>query len=76
MRNVVSRVFAWISGTDTGEPESDTDESDDSGVFAGSMLDSSVNYSHGQRDAQAASEMAAIQDEANRLAEQDQHRER
>ncbi|MDS0222004.1 hypothetical protein NDI54_11665 [Haloarcula sp. S1AR25-5A] len=76
MRNIASRVLGWITGTDTDEREADTDGSDDSGVFAGSVLDSSVNYSHGQRDAQAASEMAEIQDEANRLAEQDRHRER
>ncbi|GCF13110.1 hypothetical protein Harman_10450 [Haloarcula mannanilytica] len=76
MRNVVSRVLTWLTGADADESAVETDGSDDSGVFAGSLLDSSVNYSHGQSDAQAASEVAAIQDEAERLAEQDRHRER
>jgi len=73
MRDALSRVVAWFTGSDKSADE--TDASDDSG-FAGSLLDASVNRGHGQGDQRAASEMAAVQEEADRLAEQDQHRER
>ncbi|KAA9398901.1 hypothetical protein Har1130_11885 [Haloarcula sp. CBA1130] len=73
MRDALHRLVAWLTGSGSGNPD-EADPSDDS-VFAGSLLDSSVNYSHGQSDAQAASEMDEIQAEAERLAEQDQHRE-
>jgi len=74
MPSALHRLVAWVTGRESGDPD-ETDSSDDS-TFAGSLLDSSVNYSHGQSDAQAASEMAEIQADAERLAEQDQHRER
>ncbi|EMA00921.1 hypothetical protein SAMN05443574_101349 [Haloarcula vallismortis] len=74
MRDALRRLVTWLTGSGSGKPD-ESDPSDDS-AFAGSLLDSSVNYSHGQSDTQAASEMAEIQAEAERLAEQDQHRER
>ncbi|MEF8829755.1 MAG: hypothetical protein V5A49_12015 [Haloarcula sp.] len=74
MRDAISRVVTWFARRDGQSGEADA--ADDSAGFAGSLLDASVNYGHGQGDPQAASEMAAVQDEADRLAEQDQHRER
>ncbi|MFU1782550.1 hypothetical protein ACM16X_14295 [Haloarcula japonica] len=76
MRDTVDRLVTWLTGADADESADETEAADDSGVFAGSLLDSSVNYSHGQGDAQAASEVADLQAEAERLAEQDRHRER
>ena len=73
MRNALSRVVAWLSRRSDRSGAADA-AADDSGSFAGSLLDASVNYSHGQSDRQASSEMAELQEEANRLAEQDQHR--
>jgi hypothetical protein len=76
MRDAVSRLFAWLAGTDADESRAEADGTDGGGDFAGSLLDASVNRGHGQGDPQAASEMAELQSEADRLAEQDQHRER
>jgi len=72
MRAALSRVVAWLTGSDSQSGEADT--ADDYTGFAGSLLDASVNHGHGQGDPQAASEMAELQEEATRLAEQDQHR--
>jgi len=69
----LSRVVAWLTGSDGQPGEADTTDDDSTG-FAGSPLDASVNHGHGQGDPQAASEMAELQEEATRLAEQDQHR--
>jgi hypothetical protein len=73
MRAALSCVVAWLTGSDSQSGEADTADDDSTG-FAGSLLDASVNHGHGQGDPQAASEMAELQAEANRLAEQDQHR--
>ena len=73
MRNALSRVVAWLTRRRGQAGETD-DTGDESGGFAGSLLDASVNHGHGQGDPQAASEMAELQAEATRLAEQEQHR--
>ena len=75
MRDLLSRIVACLTRRDDQSGAADA-AVDDSASFAGSLLDASVNYSHGQRDAQAANEMTEIQDEASRLAEQDRYRER
>ncbi|WP_058997423.1 hypothetical protein [Haloarcula sp. CBA1127] len=73
MRTALSRVVAWV--TRRSDPSGEADETgDESSSFTGSLLDASVNQGHGQGDPQAASEMAAVQEEANRLAQADQHR--
>jgi len=74
MRNALSRVVAWLTRRSGQSDEADV-AADDSGGFAGSRLDASVNQGHGQGDPRAASEMAAVQEEADRLTQTDQHRE-
>ena len=74
MRNALSRVVAWVTRRSGQSGEAD-ETSDGSGSFAGSRLDASVNQGHGQGSPRAASEMAAVQEEANRLTQEDQHRE-
>ncbi|AJF26185.1 MULTISPECIES: hypothetical protein [Haloarcula] len=73
MRDALSSIVVRLIRRDGQSGAADA-AADDSGSFAGSLLDASVNYSHGQSDRQASSEMAELQEEANRLAEQDQHR--
>ena|GEM_PF-838342 len=72
-RLLLRRLLEAISsdGTDSGSD----DESSDDG-FAGSLLDWSVNYGHGPDGGrgEAAREMAQIQEQAEVLDEQDQHR--
>ncbi|MFB6224612.1 MAG: hypothetical protein ABEH86_13195 [Haloarcula sp.] len=78
MRDAVSRLYSWLarSDSDSDEPAGDVDVSDDdSGGFAGSLLDASVRRGHGQGDPRAASEIAAVQEETARLTEQDQYRD-
>jgi hypothetical protein len=75
MRDAISRLLTWLPRRNGQSGETDVAD-DDSGGFAGSLLDASVNRGHGQGDPQAASEIAAMRAEADRLAEQDQHRER
>ncbi|RKS83968.1 hypothetical protein BDK61_3365 [Haloarcula quadrata] len=74
MRDALSRVVAWLSRRSDRSGEADK-TGDESGGFAGSRLDASVNQGHGQGDPRAASEMAAVQAEADRLTQTDQHRE-
>ncbi|EMA19747.1 MULTISPECIES: hypothetical protein [Haloarcula] len=74
MRDALSSIVARLTRRDGQSGGADT-AADDNASFAGSLLDASVNYSHGQSDRQATSEMAAVQEEANRLAQADQHRE-
>jgi len=73
MRDALSRAVTWLSRRSDQSGEAD-EPSDDSGGFAGSLLDASVNHGHGQGSPKAAGEMAELQEEATRLAEQDQHR--
>jgi len=75
MRNALSRAVAWLTRRDGQSDDADATD-DDSGSFAGSLLDASVNRGHGQGDPRVDSEMAAVREEADRLAQQDQHRER
>jgi len=42
--------------------------------FAGSMLDRSIDYSHGVDDSEAAREMARVQEQAEILDEQERYR--
>jgi hypothetical protein len=74
MRDALSRIVARLTCRDGKSSGADATD-DDSGSFAGSLLDASVNHGHGQGDPRAASEMAAVREEADRLAQQDQHRE-
>ncbi|MDQ2071248.1 hypothetical protein ACODNH_13305 [Haloarcula sp. NS06] len=74
MRTALSRVVAWFIHRSGQSGEAD-ETGDESGSFTGSLLDASVNRGHGQGDPQAASEMAAVQEEADRLTQADQHRE-
>ena len=74
MRNALSRAVAWLTRRDGQSDDADATD-DDSGSFAGSLLDASVNRGHGQGDPRAASEMAAVQEQADRLTQTDQHRE-
>ncbi|MGB9954379.1 hypothetical protein [Haloarcula sp. Atlit-7R] len=74
MRDAVPRAVAWL--TRRGDQSGEADEpSDDSGGFAGSLLDASVNHGHGQGNPQATGEMAAVREEADRLAQADKNRE-
>ena len=71
MFNLIVHYLARKLGED-----SDTDsEDEDSGGFAGSALDWSVNYSHGTAgNAEAAREIAGIQEKAEVLDEQERYR--
>ena len=73
MRTALSRVVAWVSRRSGQSGEAD-ERGDKSDGFAGSRLDASVNQGHGQGDPRAASEMAAVKEEADRLTQADQHR--
>ena len=68
MFNLIVHYLARKLGED-----SDTDsEDEDSGGFAGSALDWSVNYSHGTAgNAEAAREMAQIQEKVELLDDDD-----
>ena len=71
MFNLIVHYFARKLGED-GENE---DGESHGGGFAGSVLDWSVNYGHGTGgNAEAAREMAGIQEKAEVLDEQDQYR--
>ena len=74
MRHALSRVVVWLTRRSDQSGEAD-DTGDDSGSFTGSRLDASVNQGHGQSNPRAASEMAAVQEEADRLTQADQHHE-
>ena len=67
-RLLLRRLLNALSGDDSG--------SDDESQFTGSLLDWSVNYGHGPDGGrgEAAREMAQIQEKAEVLDEQDQHR--
>jgi len=67
IRRLFQRFVNAVTGGDT-----DTERSD----FAGSLLDWSINYGHGQDGGrqEAVREMAQIQEKAELLDEQDQHR--
>ena len=67
------RLLKAVSGN---SDEGASDGSADDGEFAGSLLDWSVNYGHGPDGGrgEAAREMAQIQEKAELLDEQDQHR--
>ena len=73
MRNALSRVVAWLSRR--SDRSGEADKTGDESGGAGSRLDASVNQGHGQGDPRAASEMAAVQEQADRLTQTDQHRE-
>ncbi|WP_367175963.1 hypothetical protein [Haloarcula rubripromontorii] len=74
MRDALSRAVTWLSRRSDQSGEAD-EPSGDSGGFAGSLLDASVNHGHGQGSPKAAGEMAAVREEADRLAQADRNRE-
>ena len=59
---VWSRLRSWI-----GRERDDGDGGSDPSAF--SLLDASVNYSHGQSDGQAVRELQKASEQANELAE-------
>ena len=71
MFNLIVHYLARKLG-ENGDAE---DGDEDSGGFVGSALDWSVNYGHGTAgDAEAAREIAGIQEKAEVLDEQERYR--
>jgi hypothetical protein len=70
IRPIFRRIRTALSGRDTDERSTTGDGT------AGSLLDWSVNYSHGPDGGrgEAAREIAQIQETADLLDEQEQHR--
>jgi len=62
------RLRCWLRGV------LDRDEESESSTFAGSLLDASVNYSHGQSDGRAVKELQRANEEASKLQDADERR--
>lgn len=65
---VTARLRRWLfrrlGGDDEGE----------GAAFAGSLLDASVNYSHGQSDGEAVRELQKASEETSKLRDADDRR--
>lgn len=62
-------VLNWLTVRFGGDEDADNEESEDT-RFTPSVLDLSVRYSHGGSNTGGDREIAKIEDEAQRLAEQ------
>ncbi|MDS0259357.1 hypothetical protein NDI56_08135 [Haloarcula sp. S1CR25-12] len=74
---MIGRLFQRFLNAVSGDSDEDrSDGSGDDSVFAGSLLDWSINYGHGPDGGrgEAAREMAQIQEKAELLDEQDHYR--
>ena len=62
------RLRRWLRGV------LDRNEESEDSTFAGSLLDASVNYSHGQNDGRVVRELQRANEEASKLQDADERR--